>query len=362
MKQDHFGRRRSAWSLLGLLLVCALGSASGACQLELSQRDKAGSGGDDSPSDTKAGGGDATTASSGAPTANGGAPSTARGGSANGGARAGSANAGAGQPGGARSSVFHEEDCENSDPIPNDSKEHAVDFGAGATLCLITDSDSDWFYVDTPSDGRAHVFEFDITETDDNLINIEVTAEKDGSNLGRISPSQRGLKLSAFLTVGPGTRTLFQVWGNASNSGTSTIKVSETAEADDHEPNNDRASATPIQPATEVSAQLILPYVSATDQEMQDWYKTELTAGKHTFQMMAVPSDLYPKIDVSDSANANLSNNNYGPNRGATFSFEFRVDEPGVYYFRVDSSSSKDVLYSGVKADSYTQPYKFRID
>jgi len=301
-------------------------------------------------------------ASGGASTANGGAPSTGHGGATSGSTQAGSANAGAGRSGGASSSSkTHQEDCGNPDAIANDDREHAIDFGAGATLCLIDESDHDWFYVDTPSDNRAHVIELDISEMDDSWVNIDVTAEKDGTSLGRIHPSQRGLKLSGFVTVGPGTRTLFDLHGWVKNSNTTTIDVLVSAEADDHEPNNDRASATLIQPATEISAQLIMPYVSATDQQIQDWYKAELTAGEHTIQVTAVPSDLLPRIQVSNSSDVSLDSG-HGANRGAKFSFTFDADEAGTYYFKFDNFVDSDVLYSGTKADSYTQPYKFRID
>src|SRR6478609_8163818 len=277
MKHNHFGRQSSALSLLGLLAACAISAASGGCRLELSDG-KADNGGDGPAGVTKAGDGGAPTASGGAPPANGGAPSGGRSGVASGGTQAGSAHAGAGPSGGARSTAVHMEDCENRDAIPNDDREHAVDFGAGAILCL-AESESDWFYVDMPSDGRAHVIEFDIKEQDDSLIYIAATAEKDGSDLGTIRPSQRGLKLSAFVTVGPGTRTFFEVKGaGSSNDNITTIDLLVSAEMDDHEPNNDRASATSIQPASEISAQLILPYVSATDQQIEDWYKIELSA------------------------------------------------------------------------------------
>jgi hypothetical protein len=339
-----------------------MAAASGGCQLQLSDGDAAGRGGDGSAGVTKTEDGGAMTASAGASTANAGVPNASHGGSANAAAQGGSANASPGHSGGARSTSTHQEDCENPDAIRNDDREHAVDFGAGATLCLTDGSDNDWFYLDTPSDDRAHVIELDISETADNRIDIYVTAEKDGSDLGLIRPSQRGLKLSAFLTVGPGTRTLFRIQGYGGNTGTTTIEVSDSAEADDHEPNNDRASATQVQAGTEVSAQLIMPYVSATEQHVQDWYKVELAAGKHTFHVTAVPSDINLRVDLIDSTNVVLLSNRHGANRGATFDFTFSLDEAGSYYFVVDNSSSFDVLYSGTKADSYTQPYKFQID
>ncbi|HET7538835.1 MAG TPA: hypothetical protein VFK05_03160 [Polyangiaceae bacterium] len=356
MKFGHFEGRSSAWGSVSLLAASVLAASSGGCRLELSDGSKSGNGGEHSnPVATAADSGAKNTAG-GVPSSGGGAPSNAQGGAAN------TAPAGGSSTGNASSAAFSREDCANPDQIANDDREHAVDFGSGATLCVKNDSDSDWFYVDTPSDGRAHVIQLDISETDGSWVDIYISAEKDGSEMGRIHPSQRGLKLSAFATVGPGTRTFFQVEGYVGNTDTTTIDVSVSPEADAHEPNNDRASATLIQPGSEVSAQLILPYVSQTDQQLQDFYKVQLAAGEHTFQMTAVPSDLNLNVDVSDSTGAITSSHNHGPNRGAKFSFPISVAEAGTYYFRVESWDDLAVVYSGTRADSYAQPYKFQID
>jgi len=354
MKLLHFARRNCVLGLLSLGAACALAAGSGGCQLQLSDgRDSANGGEHSNPVTTGSAG--ARAAAGGAPNDSGGVP---QGGS---GTKDGSA-AHAGESTGSNAAPPLQEDCSNSEKIPNNDRAHAVNFGSGATLCVLNDSDSDWFYVDTPNDGRAHVIKLDISETADSWVDIFVTADKDGSDLGRIHPSQRGLKLSSFVTVGPGTHTLFEVQGYVDNRDTTTIDVSVSSEADVHEPNNDRASATQIQTGSEVSAQLILPYVSQTDQQVQDIYKVQLSAGKHTFQMTAVPSDLYPVIQISDSADTVLSTNLHGPNRGAQFDFDFDVDTAGIYYFRIDSWVDLSIVYSGTEADSYQQPYKFQID
>ena len=361
MKFRDFERRRSALGSLSLLAACALAAGSGGCRLELSDGSDSGSGGERANPVAKGDGG-ARSGSDGAPAGAGGASSNAQAGAANSATAGASTAAAAGQSAIANSAPTNQEDCSNADKIPNGDREHAVSFGSGATLCVIDDSDSDWFYVDTPSDGRAHVIKLDISETDGSWVDISVTAGNHGSTMGRIHPSQRGLRLTSFVTVGPGTRAFFQVEGYVRNSDTTTIGVSVSTEADEHEPNNDRASATLIQAGNEVSAQLILPYVSQTDQQTQDIYKVELGAGKHTFQMTAVPSDLYPSIDISDSADTILSSHHHGPNRGAKFSFPFTVDAAGSYYFHVESWVDLAIVTSGTQADSYAQPYKFQID
>ena len=362
MKFGHFSARSSALGSFSLLAACALAVGSGGCRLEISDGSSSDNGGERSGPDTTSGdsgarntSGGAANGSSGAANGSSGAPSNGQGGAA-------SSAGGAGQSAGASTASNTEEDCSNSEKIANNDREHAVAFGSRATLCVLNDSDSDWFYVDTPSDGRAHVVQLDISETDGSWIDIYLTAEKDGSDMGRIHPSQRGLKLSSFVVVGPGTRTFFEVQGYVNNTDTSTIDVSVSAEADDHEPNNDQATATLIQSGSEVSAQLILPYVSRTDQQIQDVYKAELPVGKHTFEMKSVPSDLFPVIEVRDSTDTVISDNNHGPNRGAQFSFTFTAAEAGTYYFRVENYVDVAIVSSGTKADSYAQPYKFQLD
>jgi len=359
MKFDRFERRSAALSSLALFAACTLAAGSSSCKLELSDGGDSGSGGERSAT-IAAGNGGATPTAGGAPNASAGAASTGQGAAGNSATEGGSADAG--QSGSSSPASTNREDCTDPDHIPNDDRQHAVNFGSGATLCVSNDQDSDWFYVDTPSDGRAHVIKLDISETDESWVDIYVTADKDGSAMGRIHPSQRGLKLSSFATVGPGTRTYFQVEGFTNNTDTTTIDVTVTAEADEHEPNNDRASATPIQPATEISAQLILPYVSQTDQQVQDIYEVDLAAGEHTFEMKSVPSDLSPAVQVSDSADTIITTHNHGANRGAKFSFEFTASKAGTYYFQVDSWIDLGVVYSGTEAASFLQPYKFQID
>ncbi|HKO50823.1 MAG TPA: hypothetical protein VJV79_24050 [Polyangiaceae bacterium] len=367
MKIYGFERRRSALGSLGLLAICALAAGGGGCQLQLADDKASGKSGDGPTRMTSAGAGDADgnggarSAESGASNGNGGTPSNDQGGAASAAAGAGSAAAGAGNSTTAGPRT-HKEDCGNPDSIPNDDREHAVDFGTGATLCVTNSQDSDWFYVDTPKDDRAHVIQLDISETDGSWIEISITADKDGSDMGRIQLSQRGLKQSSFITVGPGTRTFFQVYGRSSNTDTTTIDVSVSAEADEHEPNNDRASATPIEPASEISAQLILPYVSQTDQQTQDWYEIQLAAGTHTLQMTAVPTDLYPTIQVSSVTEVIIADNKRGANKGAEFSFTFTVKEAGSYYVMIYNWAASRVVSSGTKAASYAEPYTFQID
>ncbi|MFZ5890484.1 MAG: hypothetical protein ACOY0T_05390 [Myxococcota bacterium] len=356
MKRSHWGVRpvvgsREAPKITGLLVVFA---ASAACQVQVT--DGSGSGGSaDAAGGATNGSGGVNAASGGAVVAAGGTVST--GGSGNNTGQGGASTAGTG----GSNAASTQEDCSQPDAIGNDDREHAVNLASGATICVTNSSDSDWFYIDTPNDNRAHVIQVNTASQPDSWVDFEVIAQADGSNMGRVHASQRGLKMSSFLTVGPGTRTLFEFYGFVTSTQTTTITVTESAEADEHEPNNDKDTASSIQAASEVSGMLILPYVSATNQAIEDWYRADLTAGKHTLKFTAVPTDLYPNVQVTDSSGVVLATG-HGPNRGATFELSFTAEAASTYYFRLNNFVDIDALYSGVKADSYTKPYKFRID
>lgn len=347
MTKRKFGGESCARSLVGGVGFVLLGTLSVACHIQVT--DGGGEGGSNagfggaSPSGSGGSDADGAVSSGGASTASGGAST------------AGASNS-------AGSGSTNVEDCGHPDALGNDDREHAVNFGSGATICVLDSSDHDWFYVDTPDDHRAHVIQLDFTETAGSWVNASVIASADGSSLGDVHPSQRGLKLSAFVTVGPATHTLFDFHGFVANTDTTRIDVSMLTEMDEHEPNNDRESASAIQVGSEVTAQLINPYVSETNQQIQDWYRLDLAAGKHTVKVTAVPSDLYPTFAVVDSAGAVLSSNAHGANRGATFSFTFTAEAAGAYFLRVENFVDQAVLYAGVRAASYTEPYKFQVD
>jgi hypothetical protein len=346
MQKQEFG----GWfvsSTLASATVCVLTTLAVGCHLQVT--DGSGEGGSSAlggSTATGTGGTNATTAGS----EFGGAQAT--GGVA--GASAGSSGASTGNT--------NVEDCSNPDAIPNDDREHAVDFGAGATICVVDSSDSDWFYVDAPDDHRAHVIQLDITESQNSWVTADVIAASDGSNMGQVHFSQRGLRASAFVTVGPGTRTLFDFSGFVENSGTTRIDVSLSTEMDDHEPNNDRASATPITAGTEVAAQLINPYVSQTEQRIADYYQIDVAAGQHTVKVTTVPSDLYPVFQVTDSSGAIINSSSHGANRGAMFNFGFTAASAGTYYLRVENFVDQTLVYAGTKAASYNEQYKFQVD
>ncbi len=355
----------------GSLFALVLGSG---CHVVVEKSDGSGGSTDGSGGSNASGGsvpvmnggvpasGGAAATNGGVPAANGGSPSN--GGSlASGGGTAGEAARGGAAAGGA-ASVFgapYVEACGSAEPMSNDDRDMALALGSETTLCLADGADHDWFYVDTPADGKAHILELDFDQEPSAWANLAVFAKADGSQIGTFH-SAKGVKASVWVTLGPGARTLLDFTPNIASQALVTVKASMTAENDSYEPNNERAAAATIMSATDISAQMMVPYVSVDQSLEDDWYKVELTAGAHVFRLTSEPEEAWIEVQISDSARVDVASG-HPPNRGAAFNFNFSVSAAGTYYFRLASNvGSMPTISTGSKPHFLSESYAFRIE
>jgi hypothetical protein len=215
--------------------------------------------------------------------------------------------------------------------------------------------------VEAPDDGKAHVLQLDFVEDPEAWIQASVYAAADFSELGGFIIA-KGTQSSVWVTVGPGTRTLFDFENYVANDGLSRVKATLTSEKDQHEPNNERDAATAITLGGPVRAQLMVPYVADNQRTEEDWYKVELTAGEHVFKLTQVPQDVYLRVEISDSNRVAIDSDT-PPNKGATFDFPFEVEAEGTYYFRLTNYvSALPVIVEGKAAGFVTDEYAFTIE
>jgi hypothetical protein len=254
----------------------------------------------------------------------------------------------------------HIEVCGEEETIDNNDRAHAQPLGESATFC-VNGSDHDWFYVEAPDDGKAHVVQLDFVEDPDAWIQAQVHADADFSELGGFIIDQ-GTESSVWVTVGPGTRTLFDFQNYVGNNGLSRVKATLTSEKDQHEPNNERDAAQAITQGSPVRAQLMVPYVAESQRTPEDWYKVELTAGAHVFKLTEVPEDVWLGVEISDSSRVAVASGR-PPNKGATFDYEFEIDADGTYYFRLSNYiSGLPVISAGNAPGFVTDEYAFTVE
>src|SRR5688572_9207052 len=253
------------------------------------------------------------------------------------------------------------EDCGVPEAVNNEDRDHAQPLGSSATICVDDDDDEDWFYIDAPDDGKAHVIRLDVEQTAEAHLGVAVYADKDDSEITHTS-FDLGVTDALYLTVAPGSRTLLDFYEYGTSRGLITLKTSLTTELDENEPNNDRDEAKAISAGSGVHGQILVPYLTAEDRESADWYRVELKAGPHVLHLTQVPERVWLGVWISDSNRVEVDWAR-PPNAGALFDFEFEVPADGAYYLELDNYPAElPVAVQGDPETYLSEGYVFTIE
>lgn len=259
---------------------------------------------------------------------------------------------------GGESTFDYFEEEASAEPLPNDTREEALPL-TNASIWL-EGSDEDWFYVDVPDDGRAHIIEVVQTQGIDLISRMDVVAAADFSTLGSAFSTTEGATRTTYATVGPGTRTLLKFYATNRGVGRSDVTVSVTAEDDAYEPNPSRDEAAPIALDTDVTAQMIVPYVSATERSSEDYYLVELVEGTAVFRLLSTPSNLRYQINllpIGEGATSLIANTTLGD----AGSWEFDVPATGFYAIGLRDLENLGAVFQTPEAHLF-ESYSFRIE
>ena len=268
-----------------------------------------------------------------------------------------------GEGGGGGSIDEHfEETSDGVETVENNDREHAVPLPPTASIFLTT-GDEDWFKVEAPSDGRAHVIELDVKQQAGLRTFVRALAGEDYAELGG-QALQAGVSTSVFLTVGPGTTTLIQFtpWGATEKPGGKRAEVALEVRAEDdaHEPNNTRETAAPISLNTDVSAQIMIPFASAAEQVAMDWYSVPLEVGPASVNVSAAPGG--GRIRIMRYNAANVPSTVVALVEGQTGVFDFTIAAAGTYYFLFERYTGFEAFSQGAEPAFLSQPYTFRVE
>jgi hypothetical protein len=259
---------------------------------------------------------------------------------------------------GGESSFDYYEGEASPEPLPNDTREEALPL-TNASIWL-EGSDEDWFYVDVPDDGRAHIIELVQTQGVDLISRVDIIAGADFSTLGSAFSTTEGATRTTYATVGPGTRTLLKFYATNRGVGRSEVTVFATAEDDPYEPNPNREAAAPIALDTDVTAQMIVPYVSTSERSSEDYYLVELSEGTAVFRLLSTPSNLRYAVNllpVGEGATSLIANTTLGD----TGSWEFEVPETGFYAIGLRDLENLGAFFQTPAAHLF-ESYSFRIE
>jgi hypothetical protein len=259
--------------------------------------------------------------------------------------------------GGRDTGAFSTFDCHSTELQGNDTRGAARRLSPEVTLCL-RGRDQNWFYVDTPDDGKAHILEVLVAPEPEADVRFEVEMESDGSLLGSDYTADRAT--TYWATLGPGRRALLSFAG-FSRGGQVQLKARMTAERDPYSPNQARESAAEIQVGQLIRAQLHQPYFSRDEQPYGDWYEARLEAAPYTVNFKQVIVSQRVSVNVLD-ARGELVADGHAATPGALLDLDFDVDTDGVYQFYVgDFRSGPGSFAVGKEPAAVSQSYSFEI-
>lgn len=248
-------------------------------------------------------------------------------------------------------------------PDGNDDRANAVDISGLASFTISIDADDqDWLKFTTPDDGKAHLITLSYTQPTSSGFRLEVLADADYSTIGT-HWSDKGTKKTVYFTVGPKATTLlnFELYGG--NGGLYQYTLTDTPENDVHEPNNAREQAAGISPNTDVLGQFWTPYVSEAENNPDDWFKVDLTAGDVTIKATHVPASQRYQIRLYDADFVDLGSF-WGGGLGATGEETLTVEKAGTHYLQLQNYGSDDIngVIDVAKPAGLSEQYTFRVE
>jgi hypothetical protein len=285
---------------------------------------------------------------------------------------------GASSEGGAPSDAYPPADYEEQpgvdEPVNNDFREDAIVVTKAVNIYLSKkkgagldyDQDADWFAFTVPDDGRGHVITVRMEQEASLQINLKVYAQADGTAIGS-QILEMGTLRYAYVTAASGTTALFNFsnYLTAGSKGMAFITFEEEPEADDHEPNNEKATAAPITLGETYVAQALNPFLSESVHPNQDWYALDLAVGSATVTIDSAPTDARLELDVM-YPNQGQPTLLKRPEIGGTGSWNFNVTTAGLHYLVIQPSPASGTggIHSFdylTKPDYLQTPYSFSV-
>jgi hypothetical protein len=246
--------------------------------------------------------------------------------------------------------------------VPNGDRLHPVPLSASAVIYLAS-TDEDWFSVQAPDDGRAHVLHLTLQQEDGMRTSIFAEAASDFALIGD-GTTDAGETTNVYVSVGPGTTTLlkFMAWGGGAVWRRLDLTLDMTAENDEHEPNNSIEAATQIDLNTDVTAQMINGFSSSNGQvddgDSVDWYEVELAAGTATLNLSSTVSGGRFEIHrVKNGVRTSIRT----PLEGEFDAWPFPVAEAGIYHLRIAPHSAFLPFIMGPKPGNMSDNYTFQV-
>jgi hypothetical protein len=258
-----------------------------------------------------------------------------------------------------------------AEPEPNDSRNQATSYSAGASVkgCLAAAADVDFYETTSPSSNPAGgYYQGAITDVGAGTVDVKVyTASDNAPLLQGTFTVDAGASLFFYWAAAPGQtyRVAVAPFNPFSGAFLYTFKATYTAVTDAYEPNDTAAQAKPIAVGTPISALFFTGHKAATitPDEWKDFYSFDLAAGMVTIKIDQVPSMVRPEVELYDGAGnrigpARMFNNTPGGNIDVTTAVARGPHRLEVRIFTLAPDTADEGM---MVPDHFTKPYRLTV-
>ncbi len=256
-----------------------------------------------------------------------------------------------------------------SEPEPNDDRSQAAALpGGGATGCVATAADVDFYEVAAPNDPAGGYFQASVTDVGAGKVEVKVFSATDNAQIDRVFTSDAGASQFFFWAAAPGQRYRLAVVGlQPFNAGFRyTLRAGYSRINDPFEPNDTRDTAKPITLGAANAAFMFAGHRSGAVESgaFRDWYSVILGAGMVNVRVDDVPTNVRVEAFLYDADGsmvdaARMANDTFGGSINVTTA----VLKPGPHRLELgtfppapETSGKGNVL-----PDNYTRAYKVTV-
>lgn len=259
--------------------------------------------------------------------------------------------------------------CGVAEPEPNDTRDKATPYVAGMKVvaCVGAEDDVDFYEFTAPiTDPAGGYYAIAVDDVGAGYADLQIYSASDNGSIDHEYSTDAGGSVRAYFAAASGQRYRIAVTNFAGfeKPFRYTLTATYNKVTDPFEPNDTRASATPITLGTPVTATLFAGHQSSMidGREFDDFYKVEVAAGTVTAKVADVPTDTYPDLVLLDADGAELEHA-YSTTMGANATVTMKAVTAGTVYLHVGVfSSPPPSAGKGVMLpDHFSHSYKLTV-
>jgi hypothetical protein len=261
-------------------------------------------------------------------------------------------------------------DVDEMEPNETDGMPMPLGLATSVHANFTTSTDADFYRVVAPaSDLAGGYFNFSVTNIPEGEFSLTVLSEVNKGVLTAINTPTVGQFYFGYWAAAPGQAFLVKLNAKAGRTYPYSylLSVKYTPVVDRFEPNDTRQTAADLALGEPVQGRLFTGYISnaLTNDEYNDWYRVELTAGPLTAALTNVPASANASVSLYNSGGSRIGTPSVDGTLGADVTLRSTIVTPGIYYLLVSvydrPSAVGEATTPGKVPAHFSEDYTFTV-